>query len=259
MEYLGEQLANSWLNKSFLNLDNFNKKDIPSTRKEAFEAQNFFYQKVNKKTVGWKIGAVAKEIQEDEGYDGPVPGKIFQDTFLEANTEINFDDIPYSNIECEYALQFLKKSKVDNDLDKDLSQMKLFTAIDITSTRYEQKSKFKFSKLVQMYLSIADHGNGGRIIIGHEILDWQKKKLNDVKIKFDINKDISEPYFTGSKRIHPIKSLKAFVDEFRNQSIDVNANDYLLCGSLIQPYSIKKNDFIKIEYEGLSKFEIKIK
>ena len=70
---------------------------------------------------------------------------------------------------------------------------------------------------------------------------------------------MSEPYFTGSKRIHPIKSLKAFVDEFRNQSIDVNANDYLLCGSLIQPYSIKKNDFIKIEYEGLSKFEIKIK
>lgn len=55
--------------------------------------------------------------------------------------------------------------------------MKLFTAIDITSTRYEQKSKFKFSKLVQMYLSIADHGNGGRIIIGHEILDWQKKNL----------------------------------------------------------------------------------
>jgi hypothetical protein len=39
----------------------------------------------------------------------------------------------------------------------------------------------------------------------------------------------------------------------------INSNDYLLCGSLIQPYNIKKNDYIKIEYEELSKFEIKIK
>ena len=113
--------------------------------------------------------------------------------------------------------------------------------------------------MTQMYLSIADHGNGGRIIIGNEITDWQKKDLNNVKIKFDINGDKSEPYFTGTKRIHPLKSLKAFIEEFKHQNIQIKANDYLLCGSLIHPYKIKRNDYIKIEYEGLNKFEIKIK
>ena len=259
MKNLGELLAKSWLDKTFLNLDTLNAKDIPSTRKEAFEAQNFFYQSINKKTVGWKIGAVAKEVQEEEGFDGPVPGKIFEDTFLQKNTNIYFNDIPHSNLECEYALQFLKDSKIDNELDKDLNQIKLFTAIDITSTRYEQTSKDKFDKLIQMYLGIADHGNGGRIIIGDEIIGWQKKDLNNVKIKFDVNGDKSEPYFTGTKRIHPLKSLKAFIEEFKRQNIQVKANDYLLCGSLIQPYKIKKNDYIKIEYESVNKFEIEIK
>ena len=239
MKNLGELLAKSWLDKTFLNLGTLNAKDIPSTRKEAFEAQNFFYQSINKKTVGWKIGAVAKEVQVEEGYDGPVPGKIFEDTFLQINTNINFNDIPHSNLECEYALKFLRDSKIDNDLDKDLNQIKLFTAIDITSTRYEQTSKDKFNKLVQMYLGIADHGNGGRIIIGNEITDWQKKDLNNVKIKFDVNGDKSEPYFTGKKRIHPLKSLKAFIEEFKNHNIQVKANDYLLCGKL---FSAGKNE-----------------
>ena len=82
MKNLGEQLAASWLNKSFFNLSTLAAKDIPLSRKDAFEAQNFFYKSVNKKTAGWKIGAVSKEIQEEEGYDGPVPGKIFLETIL---------------------------------------------------------------------------------------------------------------------------------------------------------------------------------
>ena len=259
MKKLGKKLAECWLNKSLLDLNTLSNKDIPTSRKEAFEAQNNFYKSVNKRTVGWKIGAVAKEVQKEEGYDGPVPGKIFQETFLETNTEINFNDIPYSNLECEYALQFPKDALINEGLEKDLSQVKLFTAIDITSTRYEQTSKAKHSKLVQMYLGIADHGNGGRIIIGHEILGWQNKEIDKIKIKLDVNGKISEPHFTGTKIIHPLISLKAFIEEFKDQDMYINSNDYLLCGSLIEPYNIKKSDYIKIEYEELSKFKIKIK
>ena len=124
---------------------------------------------------------------------------------------------------------------------------------------FDKSTKDKFDKLVQMYLGIADHGNGGRIIIGNEITNWQKKDLNNIKIKFDINGDKSEPSFTGTKRIHPLKSLKAFIEEFKMQNISVKDNDYLLCGSLIHPYNIKKNDYIMIEYESLNKFEIRIK
>ena len=79
-----------------------------------------------------------------------------------------------------------------------------------------------------------------------EVLEVSKVYYGSLKdtarslIKFDINGDKSEPYFTGTKRIHPLKSLKAFIEEFKMQNISVKANDYLLCGSLIHPYKIKK-------------------
>ena len=116
---------------------------------------------------------------------------LHRNAVLQINTNIDFNDIPLSKLECEYSIKFLKDNKIDNEVDKDVNQIKLFTAIDITPTRYEQTSRDKFNKLVQMYLGIADHGNGGRIIIGNEITDWQKKGLNSIKIKFDINGDKS--------------------------------------------------------------------
>ena len=77
------------------------------------------------------------------------------------------------------------------------------TAIDITSSRYVQSSKEKFSKLTQMYLGISDHGNGGKIIIGNEIKNWKNVEINNVKITLKINDQLIEPFFTGSKRIDP--------------------------------------------------------
>ena len=54
-----------------------------------------------------------------------------------------------------------------------------------------------------MYLGIADHGNGGKIIIGNEIKNWININVNKVKIKLNINNRMTEPFFTGVKRIDP--------------------------------------------------------
>ena len=89
-----------------------------------------------------------------------------------------------------------------------INNFKLYTAIDITSSRYVQSSKNKFNKLVQMYLGISDHGNGGKIIIGEELKNWQTTDINNIKIKLKINDKVTEPYFTGTKRIDPRDSLK---------------------------------------------------
>jgi 2-keto-4-pentenoate hydratase len=256
---LEKELAKAWINKSLINLNNIDKINIPNSREEAYSVLNNFYKILNKKTVGWKIGAVAKEVQKEEGFDGPVPGRIFQESILKPGSSINYSNIPYSNLECEFAFKFTKNVNIKSGLEKDLKNLQLFTAIDITSSRYQAKSKLNFSKLIQMYLGIADHGNGGRIIIGDEIKDWQNIRLNDLKIKLNINGKETKPFFTGTKRIHPIDSLKAFIDEFKDKNYVFKANDLLLCGSLTEPYNIKKNDYINIEYENLNKLEVFIK
>ena len=88
MNKLSDELANAWVSKTQIDLNNFDKNEIPSSREEAYEALNLFYKKIKQKTVGWKIGAVAKEVQIEEGFDGPVPGKIFENTIPVSYTHL---------------------------------------------------------------------------------------------------------------------------------------------------------------------------
>ncbi len=258
MNKLGTELANAWMKKTLVDLNGFSENEIPKNRDEAYKALNLFYKELNKKTVGWKIGAVAKEVQKEEGFDGPVPGKILKETILPSNCTIEYSEIPYSNLECEYAFKIHKDVKIEDNLLNKINDFKLYTAIDITSSRYVQSSKNKFDKLIQMYLGISDHGNGGKIIIGEELKNWQSSDINNIKIKLRVNDKITEPYFTGTKRIDPRDSLKAFVDEFKDKNISFKNGDYLLCGSLTKPHSISQNDNIIVSYENLGDIRIKV-
>ena len=98
MNKLSDELANAWVSKTQIDLNNFDKNEIPSSREEAYEALNLFYKKIKQKTVGWKIGAVAKEVQIEEGFDGPVPGKIFENTILPSECEINYKAVSYTHL-----------------------------------------------------------------------------------------------------------------------------------------------------------------
>ena len=109
-----------------------------------------------------------------------------------------------------------------------------------------------------MYLGISDHGNWGKIIIGEELKNWQTTDINNIKIKLIIDDKVTEPYFTGTKRVDPRDSLKIFIDEFKDKNISFKKGDYLLCGSLTQPYKIRKKDKIIVTYENLRDINIKI-
>ena len=77
MNKLGTELANAWMKKTLVDLNGFSKNEIPKNRDEAYKALNLFYEELDKKTVGWKIGAVAKEVQKEEALMG-----LFQEKFL---------------------------------------------------------------------------------------------------------------------------------------------------------------------------------
>ena len=136
MNKLGTELANAWMKKILVDLNGFSENEIPKNRDEAYKALNLFYEELDKKTVGWKIGAVAKEVQKEEGFDGPVPGKIFKETILPSSCSIKYSEIPYSNLECEYAFEIDQDVKIDGELLYKINNFKLYTAIDITSSRY---------------------------------------------------------------------------------------------------------------------------
>ena len=130
MNKLGTVLANAWMKKTLVDLNGFSENEIPKNRDEAYKALNLFYEELDKKTVGWKIGAVAKEVQKEEGFDGPVPGKIFKETILPSNCSIKYSEIPYSNLECEYAFEIDQDVKIDGELLNKINNFKLYTSPD---------------------------------------------------------------------------------------------------------------------------------
>ena len=124
MNKLGTELANAWMKKTLVDLNGFSENEIPKNRDEAYKALDLFYEELDKKTVGWKIGAVAKEVQKEEGFDGPVPGKIFKETILPSNCSIKYSEIPSSNLECEYAFEIDQDVKIDDELLNKINNFK---------------------------------------------------------------------------------------------------------------------------------------
>ena len=49
MNKLSDELANAWVSKTHIDLNNFDKNEIPSSREEAYEALNLFYKKIEQK------------------------------------------------------------------------------------------------------------------------------------------------------------------------------------------------------------------
>ena len=82
MNKLGTELANEWMKKTLVDLNGFSENEIPKNRDEAYKALNLFYEELDKKTVGWKIGLVSKNLQEGAKVNGPMIGKIIDETVL---------------------------------------------------------------------------------------------------------------------------------------------------------------------------------
>ena len=137
MNKLGTELANAWMKKTLVDLNGFSENEIPKNRDEAYKALNLFYKELDKKTAGWKIGAVAKEVQIEEGFDGPVPGNSFKETFLPSNCSIKYSEIPHSSLECEYAFEIDQDVKIDGELFNKINNFKTIALENIKMTKRE--------------------------------------------------------------------------------------------------------------------------
>ena len=105
MNELGKKLADAWIKKDLIEIKST---DLPKNRKESHLIQKEFHKVLNKKTVGWKIGMVTKSLQDGAKVDGPMIGKIIDETVLINPLKIDYGKVPHCILECEFALKFLE-------------------------------------------------------------------------------------------------------------------------------------------------------
>ena len=95
----------------------------------------------------------------------------------------------------------------------------IYISLELVSTRVKPDSKKDLSPQDLMNLNIADNGGAGAIIVGNKIINLDKVDLNLIEVEVDLNGDVTEPFFTGDKRAHPVEAIKCIINEFKDNPV----------------------------------------
>ena len=236
MNKLAEKLADAWIKKDLIDV---NSEEFPKSRRDSHLIQKQFHQVLNRKTVGWKIGMVTKKLQDGAKVDGPMIGKIIEETVLMDPLKIDYNKVPHCILECEFALKFLEDTQMLPGAENKKDNYEIFISLELVSTRVKPVSKKNLDSRNLMFLNVADNGGAGAIVIGDKI-----KNLNNI----DLNGKITGAW---EKRAHPTEAIKCIINEFKDNPVTFKKGDWFMTGSIIQPMKINKGDKIKVNFKTL--------
>ena len=104
----GRVLAEAWLAAKTIDLPT---DLLPVDRDEAYASQDEMARLLaddpDNKVVGWKVGATSSGVQEAEGYDGPIPGRVIASTIYKNCSSIPASRCQGAKVEAEIAFLFV--------------------------------------------------------------------------------------------------------------------------------------------------------
>ena len=109
MSTLAEKLVDAWIKRDLIKLKS---EELPKNREDSHNIQKQFHAVLKKKTVGWKIGLVSKNLQDGAKVNGPMIGKIIDETVLMNPHKVEYSKVPECILECEFCLKFTEDTKM---------------------------------------------------------------------------------------------------------------------------------------------------
>ena len=253
MNTLAEKLADAWKKRDLIQI---NSAELPKSREESHSIQKQFHNILKKKTVGWKIGLVSKNLQEGAKVKGPMIGKIIEETVLMNPLKVQYSSVPDCILECEFCLKFLEDTKMVPGVENKKGNYEAYIALELVSTRVHSDSKKGLDPVGMMNLNIADNGGAGAIVIGDKIQNLEKINLDSIQVEINLNGKVTEPFFKGEKRAGPIEAIKCIINEFKDNPVTFKKGDYFMTGSVIQPFKVNKGDKLKVDFRTLGKINV---
>lgn len=206
--------------------------------------------------VGWKVGATSMGVQRAEGYDGPIPGRIFASTVYDSGATVPLLRCRHGAIEVEIAFRFDAAPQTPDGritregLEKSVVALPAF---DITGTRYAPRTRNAWNGRQRMLAGIADNGNGGAVVLGAAAPHW--KALDLMQTAAELRIDCGGPAQTlwGDKRGDPFEALVWMADHIYSRGFRLAAGDILLTGSLAEPHHLQGGEQAVCSFPGLGR------
>ncbi len=253
-------LADAWLTRSTID---YPPDLLPADRLAAYAIQDEMARLLAADeahaVVGWKVGATSRGVQKAEGYDGPIPGRIFASTVFESPAQLPASRCPYAKIEAEIAFRFLttpQPAQRPCTLESLADCVVMLPALDITSTRYAPMSRAGWGKRQNMLAGIADNGNGGAVVIGAKMPDWREIDFMQLAVELRVNAGDPAPNLWNDARGDPLDALVWTVNNVYERGFSLRAGDILLTGSLIHPQPLHPGDRSICRVPSISEFVV---
>ena len=231
---------------------------LPVDREAAYLVQDRMAAVVESKfgetVAGWKVGATSVGVQRAEGYDGPIPGRIFGTTVYVDGAVVPRARLQRGMVEAEVGFRFGAEPNVREGAlaAEDLVGMvEAMPALDITSTRYAAGRRAGWTARQSMLAGIADNGNGGMVVLGQTAADWQVLDLTQMLAALRVNGGAAAPHLLGARRRDPIDALAWTVKHVYERGFGIRAGDVVLTGSLTEPQELRAGDQVECLMSGL--------
>ncbi len=211
--------------------------------------------------VGWKVGATSSGVQRAEGYDGPIPGRIFGSTVYEDGSVVAAERCRQGKVEAEVGFRFKAVPVRTGDAFSREGLAEIVTAVpafDITSTRYTAACRAGWDGRQSMLAGIADNGNGGAVVLGAACRDWRLLDLMQLRVALRVNGGTPAPNLLGTWRGDPLDALAWTVNHVYERGLAIAAGDVVLTGSLTEPQPVKPGDRVDCEMRGLGSLSCQV-
>lgn len=248
-------LADAWLAGNTIDLP---PQLLPTDRAFAYATQDEMARLLAvdpaNRPIGWKVGSTSPGVQSSEGYDGPIPGRIFASTLYASGAAVPLTRCRHAKVEAEVAFRFITNPpRANGGITRDDLEaiVTAAPALDITGTRYASLCRSGWDGRQNMLAGIADNGNGGAIVLGEENSSWRSMDFMQLHVDLRINSDDPAPNLWDLSRGNPFDALLWTVNQVYARGFALAAGHVVLTGSLTEPQPIQDGDNVVCRMPGL--------
>ncbi len=258
----GRVLAEAWMAATTIDLPT---DLLPVDRDDAYATQDEMARLLavdpDNNVVGWKVGATSSGVQEAEGYDGPIPGRVIASTINKNCSSIPATGCQGAKVEAEIAFRFVTAPRQQSSGFTQEYLARIVTvlpAFDITSTRYAPSCRAGWDSRQNMLAGIADNGNGGVVVLGEEASLRECLDLMQLRVDLRVNDGDLAANLWDQSRGDPLTALAWTVNHVYERGFVVGAGDVLLTGSLTQPQPLQPGDKVRCRMPGIGNLSCQI-
>ena len=225
----------------------------PRDLAEAIAVQDELARRSGARTVGWKIGATAREVQAKIGLTHPFFGRVFAGTLRESGAALPAGN-GHNILEAELAVRLARDCPGQDHGVETIAEAVEAVRLCIEINRPSFRSPFAMRGLDV----IADNGSNAGLVLGRDVPAWRARDLATIAVVFRINGE-ERARGTGAAAMgHPLAALAWLANERARLGAPLRAGEIIATGSLMGFVAANPGDAAVAEFPGIGAVSVRL-